>query len=591
MEATESQAAVLRIELNGERQVCNGLNIEAGNTTVKGLAINQTFNGIVLYTGGGNSVIGNYIGTDISGTQKLGNTTFGIEMSNEGDVGVFENNIIGGTTAAERNVISGNDNSGFLIKHHTTTNNKIIGNYIGVDVTGETALGNGQAGIQIEYGATGNIIGGTTMAERNIISSNSASGILLQIGADSGAVVAHSNTIIGNYIGTNKDGDTALGNELGGIQIADGSSNNKIGSSILSGGNLIAHNNGSGVMVFSGSGNTISANSIHSNYDLGIDLGSDGPTDNDYQDPDDGPNSLQNYPVLASAMLGESLVVEGTLNSAPNADFFLEFYSSSPDVIAEEAEGQSYIGTTRVRTDANGDASFSASFSPDVSKGHLITATATDIGGNTSEFGHPAVEVRESVVVSTCDDPRGFMDDPIEEDVEFCAGDYELNLWHIEAAFKVGAPGITIECEPGTVFYGDGGTHGIGIFNSGHDGVTVRGCEFRDLNFGIISREADNVYLDNVTLAGNRRGVQFAQSRGSWIDMSTIVGNTKVDIAVYNGDLTMDWYTASHGPDTLEFLADIDRKGMFSMEEYLPQAPASQPPEAKDEETISVLGQ
>ena len=583
MEATESQAAVLRIELNGERQVCNGLNIEAGNTTVKGLAINQTFNGIVLYTGGGNSVIGNYIGTDISGTQKLGNTTFGIEMSNEGDVGVFENNIIGGTTAAERNVISGNDNSGFLIKHHTTTNNKIIGNYIGVDVTGETALGNGQAGIQIEYGANGNTIGGNNVAARNVISGNSASGILIQIGADQGAVVAHSNEIIGNYIGTDKDGDIALANELGGIQIADGSSGNIIGSSILSGGNLIAHNHGSGVAIFSGSGNAIKSNSIHSNGLLGIDLGSDGPTANDYQDLDDGPNDLQNYPILTSATLGDSLVVEGTLNSVPNADFFLDFYSG-------EAGAEKYLGAARARTDANGDALFSASLFPSVSAGHLVTATATDAQGNTSEFGHTTTKVLEEPEPA-CDDPRGFMDDPIEEDVEFCAGDYELNLWHIEAAFKVGAPGITIECEPGTVFYGDGGTHGIGIFNSGHDGVTVRGCEFRDLNFGIISREADNVYLDNVTLAGNRRGVQFAQSRGSWIDMSTIVGNTKVDIAVYNGDLTMDWYTASHGPDTLEFLADIDRKGMFSMEEYLPQAPASQPPEAKDEETISVLGQ
>jgi hypothetical protein len=144
----------------------NGLTITAGSSTVKGLVIdNFTAAGIALQTSGGNVIAGNYIGVDSSGAAAAGNGGSGIAIS-----GGSSNNTIGGTTAAVRNLISGNTVNGVDISGAASANNLVQGNYIGTDISGSTALGNLQYGILLNSASVNNIVG-------NAISGNGSDGI------------------------------------------------------------------------------------------------------------------------------------------------------------------------------------------------------------------------------------------------------------------------------------------------------------------------------------------------------------------------------------------------------------------------------
>src|SRR5215471_1864274 len=154
------------IEINGTNAGQNvfGLTVGGDHCTLKGLVINRFKGGYGIFlSGGGNHTLsGNYIGLDLTGTTALGNFT-GIGISSP-------NNVIGGTTAAERNVISGNDsNSGIGIGGPSATNNVIEGNYIGTDVTGTISIGN-SVGIYVIQACSNNTIGGSMPGSGNLIS-------------------------------------------------------------------------------------------------------------------------------------------------------------------------------------------------------------------------------------------------------------------------------------------------------------------------------------------------------------------------------------------------------------------------------------
>jgi hypothetical protein len=159
-------------------------------------------------------------------------------------------------------------------------------------------------------------------------------------------------------------------------------SDNFVGGSLPGQANVIAFNGGHGVQVSDDASvrNRILRNSIHHNDAQGIELGFGGETANDNKDT--GPNNLQNKPTLTSAVTGgNSTTIEGTLNSTPNKTFTIQFFSNPPD---SGDEGHKYIGAKSVTTNANGNDSLSpAQAVPD---GQFITATATNQGGNTSEF-------------------------------------------------------------------------------------------------------------------------------------------------------------------------------------------------------------
>src|SRR5262245_27348494 len=133
--------------------------------------------------------------------------------------------------------------------------------------------------------------------------------------------------------------------------------------------------------------NRIQANSIHSNGGLGIDLGGDGFTLNDALDADAGPNGLQNFPVIISSTPGATTTIFGRFHSKPNTSYTLDFYASAAADPSGFGEGQRYLGAATVTTDANGDVHyFTVVVSGATAAGEVISATATDPDGNTSEF-------------------------------------------------------------------------------------------------------------------------------------------------------------------------------------------------------------
>src|SRR5262249_46461916 len=140
-------------------------------------------------------------------------------------------------------------------------------------------------------------------------------------------------------------------------------SSNTIGSPGL--GNTIAYNAGAGVLVLdsASTGDQVRGNSIYANGALGIDLGGDGVTLNDPSDTDTGPNNLQNYPIIDVARHGSNTRVLGHLNSTPNTTLTLDFYASASADPSGYGEGQRYLGSAQVTTDASGNANFdSATF-------------------------------------------------------------------------------------------------------------------------------------------------------------------------------------------------------------------------------------
>ncbi len=214
-----------------------------------------------------------------------------------------------------------------------------------MDITGAFALSN-PSGIDID-GSRGNTIGGTAAGEGNVISGNSQRGVALYNGT-------MSDLIMGNRIGTGADGLTPIGNGTAGVWLADASSNS-IGGTVAGSSNIIANTSaGNGVTVSGAStGDAILGNSIYNNSGLGIDLGNDGVTINDPNDPDSGPNGLQNTPEITVVKTdGAQVTINGFLNSIPSRNYRIEFFANSTQSTSGYGEGARYLGSTNVTTTA-----------------------------------------------------------------------------------------------------------------------------------------------------------------------------------------------------------------------------------------------
>jgi CSLREA domain-containing protein len=360
--------------------IIGGAATGAGNV-ISGNGFGIVGNGVEMILAGttGNQVLGNYIGTDATGTLDRGNVVHGVNITG------LSGNFVGGINAGEGNVISGNGVNGVQLTGGGASNNSVRGNYIGTNAAGTAAIQNGAFGIGILAAAHDNTIGGTTTAARNVISGNAGDGI--QINA------ALSNSIIGNYIGTNAAGTGALANGDDGVDIQLGSTGNMVGGTATGAGNLIANNTSNGVEInaLAGTTNSVLGNSITANGALGIDLSTTGVTLNDPDDPDTGANNRQNFPVLTCAVSsGSQTTVRGTLDSLASTDFRIEFFANTACDASGYGEGQTLLGAVNVTTDANGDAMINATLPVAVAAGSSITATATRLNlGNpaeTSEF-------------------------------------------------------------------------------------------------------------------------------------------------------------------------------------------------------------
>lgn len=249
--------AVLLIELVGPGAGGSGLQLRGGDSTVRGLIINRFNNSaaININTGNNNRVEGCFLGTDANGTAKFA------DESREGvSINASTGNVVGGTTPAARNLISGHRLNGINIFGSGAGNNLVQGNLIGTDKTGAVALGNGQAGVSIS-GFSGNVVGGTTAAARNIISGNNT-GLQMFTG---------SNTVQGNYIGTDASGTIDLGNSGVGLFMQGGASNLIGGLTQVPGqapGNIISGNGSAGIDI---NGNDAPGHTIQGNL-VGVDV-------------------------------------------------------------------------------------------------------------------------------------------------------------------------------------------------------------------------------------------------------------------------------------------------------------------------------
>ena len=232
---------------NGSQYNKIGNGTQSGRNIISG----NNANGIQIDSSNSNDVLGNYIGTKPDGESGLSNGD-AIEIINGSKF-----NRIGDGTAGGRNIISNNDYA-ITIKDTGTNSNEVLGNYIGTDKNGTTAVANSSNGVDIQNGAQFNIIGDGTAGGRNIISGNTQHGIRI-----SGS---NSNEVTGNYIGTEANGTSSLPNSSGGILIENSATGNRIGSLESSDQrNIISGHNGSsdfGVKLDGVSNNYIEGNWI-----------------------------------------------------------------------------------------------------------------------------------------------------------------------------------------------------------------------------------------------------------------------------------------------------------------------------------------
>ncbi len=392
-----------------------------------------------------NSVQGNHIGTNVTGTRVLAN-----------DVGVFirgAGNLIGGdSTAGQGNLISGNAEEGVWIDRGTSTGNMVRGNLIGTGVSGADAMPN-KYGVRLTSGANGNMIGGDSGAgQGNTISGNTLHGVFLQdVGTSNNRVEGNNiginqfafaavpngkqgiliedsdsnmiggsapgmgNLIAGNAFdgvkisGPGATGNMVQGNVIGrldipnrnGILVSDFAAGNMIGGVAPGESNTIAHNIERGVWINAKGGfsNGVRHNTIHDNggsVSLGLDLSISGQTRNDTNDADKGPNKTQNFPEILSAkrrapnieitFLVDALPGVGDNRSNYGANGLeIEFYATD----SNGQEGEVFLGQVLYpAANAQQPITVTVPAGP-AGVGTMIVATATDADQNTSEFSDP----------------------------------------------------------------------------------------------------------------------------------------------------------------------------------------------------------
>ena len=220
----------------------------------------------------GNTIRANMIGTNLAGNAALGNGIVGVFIADSPMNTVGPMNLISGNGATTQG-------AGVWIDGPGSSGNKVVGNLIGTDLAGKKAIPNKVIGVLIDN-ASGNMVGGLTMEDRNVISGNTFIGVMIATDPHNGPG-ASGNLVIGNYIGTNVGGTGAVGNGGGGDGAGvyiDFAAGNFIGGTAPGFGNLISGNVNDGIQVFgSGSaGNFIQGNRIGTDFTGTLALGNSG---------------------------------------------------------------------------------------------------------------------------------------------------------------------------------------------------------------------------------------------------------------------------------------------------------------------------
>lgn len=347
-------------------------------------------------TANGLTVVGNYIGTDRTGTSSLPNSQGGLRYGVCGMNGCAISGII-----VEYNLISGNTGTGG-ISFDSSTSGIVRHNVIGLNATQTAFLPNA-------WGVL--VIGSSNTIEDNVIAGNTIDGISIR---HSSNLVAN-NTIYSNGGNGIECINLCAGNSFQENEIYD----NTIGIDLRIGSNAFLNN-------------SILRNSIHDNDTLGIDIGANGITANDPLDSDVGANDLQNFPEITSVEIttpDTTTEIDYTFDSTA-ASFTVDFFYSTSADPSGNGEGATYFCTDIIAHPGGGSANYSESCATEVPPGSFITAVATRGTGpaianyfSSSEFS-PAVEVvwwatdgLADVSVST----------PVEMAISLAVDDLDLN--------------------------------------------------------------------------------------------------------------------------------------------------------------------
>ena len=354
-----------------------------GGTTAADRNIISDSNGgqISVDNGYDTTIEGNYIGTTVDGNAAF--QTF-VEYENNYGIQVTGNSsgtFIGGAAPGARNVISGNTLGGILIGDPGETggagNVQVKGNYIGTNAAGTAAVGNYSYGITLQ-GSVNNTIGGTTAAERNVISGNGNGGILLT------GAVGDSIYVQGNYIGTNAAGTAAIPNQGAGIAVT--ASNFTIGGTDAGDGNLISGNKLYGIEFNAQVGGPLTNELVEGNY-IGTDATGTVAV----------PNSDNGIEVLGTVTTGEpdtstQITIGGVTAAARNvisgnSCYGINFDQVSGDNVVEgnyigvNAAGTAALGNGQIGVYINGGTYGQAT---DVVVGGIVPGAGNVISGNSS---------------------------------------------------------------------------------------------------------------------------------------------------------------------------------------------------------------
>ncbi len=405
--AVQGDNATRCIVLNGLGQRTTGLAFSGSSDEqfwLQGLVVEGfTSNGLSISGGTGALVWGNQFGGRFHGATLLpnGNNILLVGNSHSAQVG--------GDAPAQLNVIDGATTAGVLITGlapYLSTGNRVIGNLIGT-WGGETGVLVGNA-VGVELDSSNNTV------RDNVIVGSGSDGVRL------GGAFASHNTVQGNRIGRTDTVCVILpvpfcynddaANARHGVRIDSGAHDNLVQS------NTIWYNAATGISVAgSGKGNELSANSIYQNAGYGIDLEGVGANDND-ADPNAAnlPNRGLNYPVPLRAYGGARRgSVEGTLSST-NGSYLIQVFSSATADNEPTGEGETFhrIGIAQISNagaNGNGSDSFRIAFSSPAASlaGRVVTLTAIDEDGNTSEFSSPVAYACDVIYRNGFDDAEG----------------------------------------------------------------------------------------------------------------------------------------------------------------------------------------
>ena len=293
--------------------------------------------------------------------------------------GAADSSYIGGSTddPAVVNLIAGSSDAGIYLDN-PAGGTIVSNNLIGYQPNGSSNGGN-QIGIFV-FNSPANHIA------QNSIGHSAATAITLSGAASDGNILQY------NTLGTAAAG-IPPGNQGAGISVIFAARNSTIGAPLTSrfGGNLIFRSSGPGVWISptGGAGNRVLGNRFLDNGAVDIDLAVSGPSANQSTNPATGPNRLQNYPRVDSAVRANAasptLLASGSLQSIPVSTFRLDFYAGNGCDSSAPGRGKAYVVSN-----TTGDASFALTVAaPPASATNLthITATATTSSGDTSEVG------------------------------------------------------------------------------------------------------------------------------------------------------------------------------------------------------------